>query len=130
MLLPELTQGVDVLLVPSQFWDCSLKCLVKLLVEIHFIVFRLVSSGCELHIGYRRAGLGLKAKLVKTCIKLQCFMEMYHFPCSFYQTGLCDEGLREREERSVGVLEMLMWSGWEATQIFPFPYPSSLGNRQ
>lgn len=56
-------------------------------------------------------------------------MEVYQFLCSFYQTGLCGEEIRGREERSVGVLEMLMLGGWEATQIFALPYLGSLGSR-
>lgn len=51
----------------------------------------LASSGQELPIRYRRAGLEVESKAGQSCIELQCFMKMYQLPCSFYQAGLCGE---------------------------------------
>lgn len=50
---------------------------------------------------YRRAGFEAESKAAQSCMELQCFMEMCQFPCTFYQTALCAEGWRERQERFV-----------------------------
>lgn len=57
--------------VASHLWGCCLKCLVKLLVEICFIVFKFVCSGYKLHIRYTRARLEAESKAGKRCIELQ-----------------------------------------------------------